>query len=291
MAVVFGTGNTSVHYNGGDDPEYTLPDADWAWMMAVRSDILSSGFQYVLSTNQFVKVPGINVFFNSPGDSTMGVYGNSPPQSANDPPLLGQWRILYLTRRSGNVYVGSTTIGPVPSSYETLVANVAGTTSNGLGLIFGGRYDLDVARFFRGSASWLTLVKGSGITSPEVANIAKGQDRLLSSSVAPNIALLWEFTDHTAATVIDSINGKVLTRVGTMAGTTTDPLILTPSVGIVSIFENDKARQYLSSNGYANYWTYNDALLAFLRDYHSTTVGTLPDLLSSYIKMNGTYFP
>lgn len=291
MAVVFGTGNTSVHYSGGDDPEYTLPDSDWAWMMAVRSDIISSGNQYVLSTNNFVVVPSINVYFVAPVDRITGIYGSSPPISATGSPLVGQWNILYLTRRSGNVYVGMTTVDPVPSSYEALVGNVAGTTSDGLGLIVGGRYDLDSLRFFRGSISWLTLVKGSGITSTEVANIAKGQDRLLSSSVAPNIALLWEFTDHTAATVIDSINGKVLTRVGTMAGTTTDPLILTPSVDLVNIFENDKARQYLSSNGYANYWTYNDALLAFLRDYHSTTVGTLPDLLSSYIKMNGTYFP
>lgn len=292
MAVVFGTGNTSVYYDGGDDAEYTLPDGDWAWIVAIRSDVIGSGHQYVLSTNNYGVVPGINLYFAAPNDDTVGVYGNKDSGlNGNGPPTVGQWNLMHITRRDSVAYAGITTVGAVPVSYEATINNVAGTTSDGLGLILGGRYDLGALRFFRGSVSWLTLVKGTGVSLPTIVSIAKGQTRLLSSSLAPHMSLLWEFTDHTAPTVVDSINGKVLTRVGTMDSTTTDPLIITPEIGRISIFNNDRARAYLSANGYSNYWTYNDALLAFLRDYHSTTVGTLPDLLSSYIKMNDKYFP
>lgn len=54
------------------------------------------------------------------------------------------------------------------------------------------------------------------------------------------------------------------------------------------IFNNDEAIEFFRTNGYPT--TYNDGMLAWLRDYYSVTGGTLQDLLSRYIKDIGFIF-
>lgn len=223
-----GTTNGSRYYSVADDAALTLPNSDWSVLAGIRYRLDTTNPQYILSTNNFNAAGSLNILAAA-GTGYINVALNLYPAIWAEPaPSDGQHIIAYACRRSGNLYAGWIGIGQ--SAVNESAGQAVSEFSNGLGLIFGGRYDLDTGRHFRGGMHFVSILPSHGITQSELVRIANGLPLLNSSAVNSSNAMLWDLRSSDDATIPDLFTGRVATRNGTGYGTNiTEQLIIYPT--------------------------------------------------------------
>lgn len=223
MSVNFGSTNSSRYYSVPDNADFTLPDSDWTWVGVIKSQANGTIPAYLVSTGNFQTANSFNFFMNSGTPRVACVYNASPVHEAAIAPSANVWNVVYVARRSGNLYVGWKPQGGGTGSESTALA-VTGT-SNGSSLILGGRADLNTDRMWLGSVSWLAFIPGVGLTATQINNLASGTDVLMSASYAASVRNLWWLQSSTPATVTDSVSSRVATKNGTgYSADDTDPI-------------------------------------------------------------------
>lgn len=223
MSVNFGSTNSSRYYSVPDNADFTLPDGDWTWVGVVKhsSDGTNSG--YLVSTNNFGAVDSFNMFINSTTTKFGFVYNTGTIRESPVEVAINSWVVVYVTRRSGNLYVGWKPQGGGTGSESPGFA-VSGT-SDGNTLILGGRADFNVDRMWKGAISWLAFIPGVGLTATQINNLAAGTDVLMSASYAASVRNLWWLQSSADASIADLVNGRVATKVGTgYSADDTDPI-------------------------------------------------------------------
>jgi len=229
MAAVFGTTNTERYYTVPDNATLTLPDGDWSIIQAGKVSNVSSVPRYCFSTHPVTTIESANMFVSD--TNVLNFYlENFTGQFVPTVVTYEAMQVRYACRRSDTLYVGYANAAASATVHET--AGIAVTTAaNGASYIIGGREDLNVDRMWRGTIAWHSHVGGYGVTTTDIQNIAQGDGILNNSNITTNHDAFWHF-NTAAATVTDSVNSFVATRVGTgWTDETDDPLIVPTGSG------------------------------------------------------------
>lgn len=235
MAVDFGAGNTSRYYSVPDNAALTLPDGDWTILCVNRPANFGANHQYMVSTGVAFTNPGVNLYIAGGGiNKVTGIYNDELTNNPSEGAVLADvWRISHLVRRNDVVLAGDTTIAatPVQKTEGVCETAAAGTTSDGINWIMGGNSALNSNRFFLGSISWVSLIKGTGLTLTQLSEIASGATVLMDAPYAGNISNVWHFTGSAAATATDLVGGLDANKNGSgFSSDRSDPILpFTPS--------------------------------------------------------------
>lgn len=246
MAVDLGSTNTSRYYTTPDDASFTLPDGDWSIISVARCDV-GDAAQYIWSTGGAPPaVNAVHVLKSSTTNRMITAYNTLANQEPVGAIPIGDWYMYVATRISGMLYSKICYLNPAARSSvsSTSGVSVSGSTSNGGILIHGGRGDLSTSRMLRGALSWDALLIGKGLSDSEMLDLQDGTTVLLDAPYAASVQNVWHFDSAASSTIVDIVNGKVATRVGTGHGAdVADPILpFTPVTGKgINIILSDRA--------------------------------------------------
>lgn len=229
MAAIFGTTNTERYYTVPDNATLTLPDGDWSIIQAGKVSNVQGVPKYCFSTNTVTQVESANMFVSD--TNVLNFYLEAfTGQFVAQVVTYEAMQVRYACRRSNTLYVGYANAAGSATVNETNGLAVS-TASNGTSYIIGGRNDLHVDRMWRGTIAWHAHVGGYGVTATDIQNIAQGAGILNNANITTNYDAFWHF-NTAAATVTDSVNSYVATRVGTgWSDEVDDPLIVPTGSG------------------------------------------------------------
>jgi len=229
MAVDLGITNTSRYYTTPDDASFTLPDSDWAIISIARCDVGDSAAQYLWSTGSAPPLANTaHVLQSGVNLQMLTAYNTLASQEVSGAIPIGDWHMYVATRISGMLYSKICYLNPDNRSSvsSTSGVSVSGSTSNGGILIHGGRGDLSPNRMLRGALSWDALLIGKGLSDSEILDLQDGTTVLLDAPYAASVQNVWHFDSAASSTIVDIVNGKVATRVGTGYGAdVADPIL------------------------------------------------------------------
>lgn len=226
MSVNFAnTGSSNRRYACADSPDFTLPgDAPWTWLTVCTPVVVPGTPSYLISTGNFSVSNSFNLFINTSSRWAFNYNASNErlaDVSAN--PGTGDPQLVAVTSDGvGGYFIFVRGIGNNRDGFGTYSTGNP-VDANGPGLVFGGRYDLDQARMWRGSASWFALLNKQ-LSGQDVADLADGTTILVPDHGA-SIVELWDFT-----TAAETITGKyegheaVKTGSGDWGADTPDPL-------------------------------------------------------------------
>lgn len=222
MSVNFGSTNSSRYYSVPDNADFTLPDGDWTWVCVVKPQATTEP-KYIVSTGTINTTNSFNLLRASSTNVGLVAYNTNADLVTASAIPVNAWSVVYASRRSGQLFVGWKPAGGGTGS-ESSGQAISGT-SDGTALILGGRTDLNTARMWFGSISWIALLKGKGLTATEVNDLASGATVLMNASYAAQVSNLWWLQSSADASIADLINGRVATKVGTgYSADDTDPI-------------------------------------------------------------------
>lgn len=214
MAIDLGSGNTARYYSIPDHADFTLPNADWAWITLVYPQS-STDVKYIVSTGLYGAAGAFNlILYNNTG---LGVRVDTLTELTFTTPItLDKWHWFYGARRSGNLYTGIVPVGSTSVAESSPLA-ISASYNSSTGPNIGRRADGVTSRSWKGRFGQVAFVSGSGITTAQAAELAQGAP-LLSMPFASQIKFLLH--GRTAsATITDLIGGHVATRQDTGYGT------------------------------------------------------------------------
>src|SRR5687768_9225719 len=137
MAIDLGTSNTTRYHSVPDHADFSLPDADWSWIVLARV-AAGSNPKYLISTNPVGGANSFNLFIES-GSHTLACQVNTGAvlQTGSSTLPLGTWIWMGVTRVSGFLTVKWIPVGG--TSVTLSDAQPISGTSNGSLLYIGAR--------------------------------------------------------------------------------------------------------------------------------------------------------
>lgn len=235
MSVNFAnTGSTNRRYAVVDSNDFTLPaDAPWTWLTVCAPVVVPGTPSYLISTGNFSVSNSFNLFINASSRWAFNYNASNErvaDVSAN--PGTGDPQLVAVTSDGvGGYFIFVRGIGNTRDGFGTYGTGNP-VDANGPGLIFGGRYDLDLARMWRGSASWFALLNKQ-LSGQDVSDLVDGTTILVPDH-GDSIVELWDFT--TASNFITgAYKGHVAVREGSgdWGADTPDPLPYDVDAGVI----------------------------------------------------------
>lgn len=218
MAIDLGASNATRYHSVPVHTDFVLPSIDWTWLALVYPQS-TTDTKYFISTGLYAQADSFNLLVHptSTGNGVAVKVTSLAEATVTTPITHDKWSWIYATRRSGQLYAGQILVGGA-SAVESAGVAISASYPPPLGPYIGSRSDAVGNRMWKGRWGQVAFIYGSGITSEQAVELAKGVP-ILGMSLAKNIRFLLHGRTASYATIPDIAGSKIATRFGTSFGT------------------------------------------------------------------------